>query len=575
MISHLRRLVPVLLVAALAAAGAVRAAADADYVTPIKPFAQRVAGTDVGSPPASGPVRIPYITWGGDVVTLFGNGGLKTAPDSLFGQHRLNLELVQQDDFPTQVKDYLAGKSPYLRGTLGMIHCASEALGKNPGTRPIVIFQLTWSSGGDCLVVRPGINQVKDLKGKRVVLQQYSPHIDYLDVLLRDAGLSWADIDVKFVAEITAPKTDTGGKAVDPANAFRQDPTCAAAFVISPDASALTSGGKVGTGAEDSVKGARVLVSTKSANHVIADVYAVRADYLQAHRAEVQELTLAFLQAWEKIADLRKDAQKNDKALKELYTMAAQNLFGAPQNTADVQGLLGDCTVVGFNGNVDFFGTAAGIENFGKLGARIQSFLVREGYLTAQHEVKSAEWNWDDFKPHLRDVAGGAKPLFEDPKKAQLIVEKKPDATVLFEFQINFEPNQQDFNQAKYESDYQKVLDLAGRYGGAVIEIVGHADPNRVRKLEKSGATAAVVEQTRQAGKNLSLARANKVRDSLVDYAKKRNINFDASQFVTNGQGVDKPLFAMPQSEQEWMANMRVVFRVLNVEAEMQEFEKF
>ncbi|MBI3270230.1 MAG: nitrate ABC transporter substrate-binding protein [Planctomycetes bacterium] len=563
-----------LALAVLAAAGAARALADAvDYVKPVKPFVQRLAGSPVGNVSAGGTVRVPYITWGGDVVTLFGNGGLRTAPGSVFGGQGLDLELVQQDDFVAQVKDYVSGKSPYLRGTLGMIHCASEALAKNPGARPIVVLQLTWSSGGDCLVVRPGVNQVKDIKGKRVVLQQYSPHLDYLDVLLRDSGLTWQDIDARFVSEITAPKGDTGGKVVDPANAFRQDPGLDAAFVISPDASALTSGGKVGTGAEDSVKGARVLVSTKSGSHIIADVYAVRSDFFQARRAEVQKFVLGYLQAGERLAELRKDAGANDRALKDLYTMSAQHVFGSPQATADVQGLLADCTVVGFGGNVEFFRSEGNLQNFVRTSARIQSFLVREGYLTAQHEVAAADWKYDDFKAGLKDTAGVAKSLFGDSKSAQLLVEKKTDSTILFEFQINFEPNEKEFNQNQYEQDYQRVLDLSSRYAGAVIEVVGHSDPLKVRKLEKEGASPAIVEQTRQAAKNLSLTRANRVRDSLVEYARKKNITFDPSQFVTNGHGSDKPLYPSPQTKEEWRANMRVVFRVINVEAEMSEFE--
>ena len=60
-------------------------------------------------------------------------------------------------------------------------------------------------------------------------------------------------------------------------------------MAISPDALKLTSNGTVGTGAEGSVKGARMLLSTKTASRIIADVYAVRKDYFDTHRAEVQK----------------------------------------------------------------------------------------------------------------------------------------------------------------------------------------------------------------------------------------------------------------------------------------------
>ena len=52
--------------------------------------------------------------------------------------------------------------------------------------------------------------------------------------------------------------------------------------VIVPDALALTSNGTVGTGSEASVRGAKILLSTKTANRIIADVYAVRSDYFRS-----------------------------------------------------------------------------------------------------------------------------------------------------------------------------------------------------------------------------------------------------------------------------------------------------
>src|ERR671918_714742 len=52
--------------------------------------------------------------------------------------------------------------------------------GRDPRTRPVVIYQLTWSSGGDALVVKSGVRFAKELKGKTVAVQAYGPHVDYL-----------------------------------------------------------------------------------------------------------------------------------------------------------------------------------------------------------------------------------------------------------------------------------------------------------------------------------------------------------------------------------------------------------
>ena len=121
----------------------------------------------VGEVSGTTPVQVPIITWGGDIATIFANGSsADTAAGSIFAQKGLQFKLVREDVFPKQVQAYLEGKSPYLRGTMGMINMAAEVTAKDPRTRPVIIYQMTWSSGGDALVVKSGIHKVRDLRGK-------------------------------------------------------------------------------------------------------------------------------------------------------------------------------------------------------------------------------------------------------------------------------------------------------------------------------------------------------------------------------------------------------------------------
>ena len=50
----------------------------------------------------------------------------------------------------------------------------------------------------------------------------------------------------------------------------------------------------------------------------------------------------------------------------------------------------------------------------------------------------------------------------------------------------------------------------------------------------------------RQVAKNLSLARANAVRSSFIQYGKDHGINIDQSQFIAIGRGVEAPKFTRP-----------------------------
>jgi len=84
-------------------------------------FESLVGGVEVAPVENSPITQVPFITWGGDVSTFVANGGLVTTPQSIYGKAGLNLKLVPGDDFEQQVRDYLTGKSPYLRGTYHMV----------------------------------------------------------------------------------------------------------------------------------------------------------------------------------------------------------------------------------------------------------------------------------------------------------------------------------------------------------------------------------------------------------------------------------------------------------------------
>src|SRR5438105_12400937 len=73
-------------------------------------------------------LEVPFIFWGGDVATFHANGGLETAKDSLFDKQGIKIKLTPGDDFDKQVKNYLADKTPFLRGTLSMLGQASDEL---------------------------------------------------------------------------------------------------------------------------------------------------------------------------------------------------------------------------------------------------------------------------------------------------------------------------------------------------------------------------------------------------------------------------------------------------------------
>ena len=70
-----------------------------DAFAKVKRFSSMVGKVKVGAVDASGPLQVPFITWGGDMATFFANGGTKTKSGSIFNRQGLDLRLKAGDDF--------------------------------------------------------------------------------------------------------------------------------------------------------------------------------------------------------------------------------------------------------------------------------------------------------------------------------------------------------------------------------------------------------------------------------------------------------------------------------------------
>ncbi len=534
------------------------------------PFTKVIQESVVGCS-NSDPVQIPLITWGGDIATIFANGNqIQTADDSLLAQTGKKFKLVRVDVFANQLRSYLKCTSPFLRGTIGMINMAAEVAAKDPRTALRVVYQMTWSAGGDALVTKGQINSPKDLKGKTIALQAYGPHVDYLGKVLSDAGLSFKDVKIKWTKDLTG--TDN-----TPTAALRQD-SIDAALVILPDALALTSGGNIGTGAEDSVKSARILVSTKSANRIIADVYAVREDYYKANTEFVAKFVKALIEADESVKKIVQNKAAQQAAYDAMLKASAKILLDSEKAISDTEGMYLDAEFVGWSGNQQFFTQPSHPRRVEKLNEEIQSTLIALGLMSSAAKIEKASWDWNSIKTGGAATEKNAQ-KFNESQVAKLVNQRTQQGNIedgnLFSFQVFFQPNQNSFTADAYEKDFNRVIDLASTYGGAVITIEGHSDPLAYLKKKKEGASELVLRQIRQAAKNLSLTRSHAVRDSLLNYSKNKGISLDPSQFAVLGAGIDNPLSGRcgsdpcaPETKQQWLDNMRVVFRIIQVEAE-------
>ena len=540
----------------------------------LKPL-DRLVSMPVGN--VSGKAKqLPIITWGGDIATIYGNGNQRsTVPGSIFAQHGLDYKLVREDVFTNQLKNYISGKTPYLRGTLGMINSASDLLAKNSKTKPVVFYQMTWSAGGDAIVVKDNIRKVKDLKGKTIAIQAYGPHVDYLARILSDANLKVSDVKIKWLSDLT-------GTENSPMAAFYEN-NVDAAFVIIPDALALTSGGNVGTGSEDSVRGAKILMSTKTANRVIADVYAVRSDYYENNTDEVHKLAKALMESEEALAKLIANRSSQSSNYKKAMSSAADILLDSPEAIADTEGLYADCEFVHIDGNVQFFTNSNNLRRMEKVSSEINKGLKQFGLISGNNQLAKVSIDYKRLKTGLGTTGVVQKSRFKKDKVSALVTRKQQQNALeegeLFSFEVYFKPNQKSFSANLYESDFKRVVDLAATYGGAIISVEGHSDPMGYLRSKKGNKPSVVLGRIKQSARNLSLSRAQSVRDEIISYAEQSGVKMDPAQFATVGHGIAQPNTGIcgsdpcaPKNTDEWRSNMRVEFRIIQVEAESEVF---
>jgi hypothetical protein len=206
---------------------------------------------------------------------------------------------------------------------------------------------------------------------------------------------------------------------------------------------------------------------------------------------------------------------------RQLLARSADLLLGAPQATADVEALLGDCEFVGHSGNVKFFTGVGTMRNLKNLTDEIQRSFLEMGLMTGKATLGSANWNYTALANGLAyavDTPVAAPKQKFDPKKVAATVEKKisveptswEEEGTLFVVEVNFEPNQSDFPAADYANDFQKALEIAQTYNGALIVVEGHSDPLGILKAKRRDERQQVIAQMERSREFSELLQAQK-----------------------------------------------------------------
>jgi ABC-type nitrate/sulfonate/bicarbonate transport system substrate-binding protein len=494
-----------------------------------------VKGISSYKPMADRTVRFAINVWAGWSPIIYANNGFK--PGKVWkspGGKDFKLELVLIDD-PIAMRDaYAAGNLHVGWATLDMLPLFLEGLRKDSRVMPRVFQQVDWSNGGDGIVVRDTVKTMSDLRGKTIVLAQNSPsHFFVLNALI-NAGVQPAEVQFKFTQD-----------AFQAAAAFNADKNLAGVVSWAPDIYNL-----------EKVRGNRIMVTTSTANKLIADVWFARADFAKDNPDITEGLTRG-------IFDAMQDLKGQDAKQKVAKLMAAG--YSIPES--DALGMLGDAHSTNYAENREFFLNQNNPTNFERTWTTAYFLYKKINAVTEQTPFDQVM----DFSV-IQKL--GSEPKYSSQKNeydthfapsTAGAIQGEKDEILTKTVVIHFFPNSWDLNKKvtrnadgkEVEELYdpnvgfivEEVGKLAGQYGAARIVIEGHSDASMKGQVPKS-----LVQE-------LSLNRANAVKEALL----KKFGSLEPNQFAATGLGWDRP--ADPADPDNGAKNRRVEVKVYPAEA--------
>lgn len=456
-------------------------------------------------------VNFPINVWSGWLPIIAANNGFAPNTESVFYKKygfKVNLKLI---DDPVAARDsFAAGESHVLWGTLDILALFAPELMKDSRTAPRIYQIIDWSSGGDGIVVRSNIHNVKQLEGKTIVYAQNSPSQYFISTLLMNAGVPFHKVNHKYTST-----------AFEAAAAFVADKSIHACVSWAPDIYTIP----------EKIAGTRILTTTSDANRLIADSWAARADFAKDHPDIIEGLVAGI---FEGMSMLRNNETTKTKA----FSLMAE---GYGMNLEDVKAMEADAFTTNFAENKNFFLNQNNPTNFERTWKNITQIYRTLGYV-------GTPVRFDEVVDFSIIQKFDQLNRFPDQKSLQVsnfvsTSYKKISAeapvltqTVRINFYPNsdniFEPAHDEFGTAVPNTRYdptvdatlEKIARMVGQYDRSHIAIVGHSDSSMKGKVPE------------KAVKDLSMDRAKAVSKALVDKYK-----FANQKFIVEGKGWDEP----------------------------------
>jgi NitT/TauT family transport system substrate-binding protein len=500
-----------------------------------------VKGTAAYKPLKDNTVRFALNVWAGWAPIVLANEGFKAGKEWKAADGKpFKIDLVLIDN-PVNMRDaYAAGEVHIGWGTLDMVplfvdgFVDAEGNPRDSRIMPRIYQQVDFSNGGDGIVVRENIKTVADLRGQELVMAQNSPSQYFALNMLVSGGLQPSEVKMIY--------TDDAFQAAAAFNAQKNIEGCVS---WTPDIYNLSK-----------AKGNRMLVTTKEANHLIADIWFARADFAREHTPILESITRGIFDAMEQL--------KEESARQKVSGLMASG-YNIP--ASDALGMLGDAHSTNWAENFQFFLNQNNPTNFERIWQRAYLLYRRIGAI--QHRPVPFDQVMDfsiiqklaqEPKYAAQKVEYGTQMV---PKELQA-VRGESEEILTNTVVLHFFPNSWDpFKKVNktidgkaveelYDPNVKNVLEeiaqLAGQFGAARIVIEGHTDASM-----KGQVPSSLV-------KELSQNRANGIKEALLQ----KYPDLDPNRFNVDGLGWDRP--ADPNDPMNHTKNRRVEVKVLSAE---------
>ncbi len=436
-------------------------------------------------------INVGVVTWGGYAGGQYFNEGFDANSRSRFYKDygfKVNFKVLD---------DFVASRKAFENDEVDLLWCTIDAFPTESGGLkgdPQIAFQADWSRGGDAIVVKRGIRNVSDLKGKTVAVAQMTPSHSFLIWLLEASGMTINDVKPMYVAD-----------AIAAAAIFKNNEADAAVVWSPDDVLSLRA-----------VPGSKILQNTKSASHIIADGFMAKKSFITENRTQLQQLYEGWMKGAAEINSSEGNKRKAAKILADGLNLPEE----------DAVAMINNVRLTTHGDNLDFFGLNP---DYKKMTAEKLYSQMKKKYASLGGDFASAANSAPNWRLVSNPTAVRATKSLTGPAHASEAVKFAPvtkdkaaaPAVATKQVSISFRTGEYQLDDNAKRIIDLEFADIAKAFSNSRVRIEGNTDNTGSRATNTA----------------LSKKRAQSVANYLKD-----TYSMDVNRFIIVGNGPDKPV---------------------------------